>query len=228
MNQTNDALRTLVDLRTTIQRDRIAFNNRLRAIERGVDVAGERELGVYQRYHNRFSDLEAEITDDLRDLAGDSQIIQRMCAVKGVSFTLAAKVVSLIDISRADHVSNLWRYAGYAVVDGKRERMHKGEKSHYNRRLKTACFQVAESFLKSRSPYSNVYYEAKKYYLANRPDWTKNHCHLAAMGKMIKVWLSHVFLIWRQLEGLPVNEPYVISHMGHVDYITPQEMGWEE
>ena len=228
MNQTNDALRTLVDLRTTIQRDRIAFNNRLRAIERGVDVAGERELGVYQRYHNRFSDLEAEITDDLRDLAGDSQIIQRMCAVKGVSFTLAAKVVSLIDISRADHVSNLWRYAGYAVVDGKRERMHKGEKSHYNRRLKTACFQVAESFLKSRSPYSNVYYEAKKYYLANRPDWTKNHCHLAAMGKMIKVWLSHVFLIWRQLEGLPVNEPYVISHMGHVDYITPQEMGWME
>jgi len=228
VNQTNDALRTLVDLRTTIQRDRIAFNNRLRAIERGVDVAGERELGVYQRYHNRFSDLEAEITDDLRDLAGDSQIIQRMCAVKGVSFTLAAKVVSLIDISRADHVSNLWRYAGYAVVDGKRERMHKGEKSHYNRRLKTACFQVAESFLKSRSPYSNVYYEAKKYYLANRPDWTKNHCHLAAMGKMIKVWLSHVFLIWRQLEGLPVNEPYVISHMGHVDYITPQEMGWME
>ena len=228
MNQTNDALRTLVDLRTTIQRDRIAFNNRLRAIERGVDVAGERELGVYQRYHNRFSDLEAEITDDLRDLAGDSQIIQRMCAVKGVSFTLAAKVVSLIDIQRASNVSSLWRYAGYAVVDGKRERMHKGEKSHYNRRLKTACFQVAESFLKSRSPYSNVYYEAKKYYLANRPDWTKNHCHLAAMGKMIKVWLSHVFLIWRQLEGLPVNEPYVISHMGHVDYITPQEMGWME
>ena len=228
MNQTNDALRTLVDLRTTIQRDRIAFNNRLRAIERGVDVAGERELGVYQRYHDRFSDLEAEITKDLRDLAGDSQIIQRMCAVKGVSFTLAAKVVSLIDIQRASNVSSLWRYAGYAVVDGKRERMHKGEKSHYNRRLKTACFQVAESFLKSRSPYSNFYYEAKEYYLANRPDWTKNHCHLAAMGKCIKIWLEHVWLVWRQLEGLPVNEPYVIAHMGHVDYITPQEMGWEE
>ena len=151
-----------------------------------------------------------------------------MCAVKGVSFTLAAKVVSLIDIQRASNVSSLWRYAGYAVVDGKRERMHKGEKSHYNRRLKTACFQVAESFLKSRSPYSNVYYEAKEYYLANRPDWTKNHCHLAAMGKCIKIWLEHVWLVWRQLEGLPVNEPYVIAHMGHVDYITPQEMGWEE
>ena len=229
MNQNHsDALRTMVDLRTAIQRDRIAFGNRLKAIERGADLAGERETDIYQRYHERFADLEADVTADLRDLAGDSQIIQRMCEVKGISFTLAAKVVSLIDIQRASTVSALWRYAGYAVMDGKREKMHKGEKSHYNRRLKTACFQVAESFLKTRSPYSSVYYEAKEYYVANRPDWTKNHCHLAAMGKMVKVFLQNLWYEWRKMEGLPVNQPYVIDQLKHADYITPQQMGWSE
>ncbi len=224
----SDALRTLVDLRTAIQRDRIAFGNRLKAIERGADQAGEREIDIYHRYHERFTDLEADVTADLRDLAGDSQIIQRMCEVKGISFTLAAKVVSLIDIERANNVSSLWRYAGYSVVDGKRERMHKGEKSHYNRRLKTACFQVAQSFIISGSPYRRIYDEAKEYYVNNRPDWTKTHRHLAAMGKCVKIFLSHLWIEWRKLEGLPTNQPYVFDQLKHVDYITPQEMGWPE
>ena len=139
----------------------------------------------------------------------------------------AAKIISMIDIERAPHVSSLWRYAGYAVFDGEREKPTKGEKLHYNKRLKTACYLLGGSFLKSNSPYRKEYDSAREYYDANRPEWTKAHCHQAAMRKMIKLFLQHYWVVARTLEGLPVTMPYVHDKLGHAHYYPPQDYGWE-
>jgi hypothetical protein len=138
---------------------------------------------------------------------------------------LAAKVISMIDIQRADTVSALWRYAGYGVVNGEREKPTKGEALHYNKRLKTTCYLIGSSFLRSNSPYRQIYDSSKEYYETNR-DWTKLHRHHAAMRKMIKVWLSHLWEVWRTLEGLPVRNIYAEDKLGHNHYISPQDYGW--
>jgi hypothetical protein len=109
-----------------------------------------------------------------------------------------------------------------------RSRPIEGWALDYNKRLKTTCYLVGSSFLKSRSPYRAVYDQAKEYYELNRPDWTKAHRHNAAMRKMIKMWLSHLWEVWRKLEGLPTREPYIIGREGHEHYHTPQEFGWPE
>jgi len=224
---TDTLLRTLVDLRDRqIQKARIQFGNRLGAIERGDDESDDRQRNVLERYLKRFQDIEDELDADIKEQVAEYPIYEQMAAVKGIGPGLAAKLIAMIDIERADTISSLWRFAGYAVINGERERPTKGEKLHYNSRLKTTCYLVATSFLKANSSYRRIYDEAKAYYEANRPDWTKGHWHNAANRKMIKVFLSHLWLRWRQLEGLPVSNPYAHDIMKHGSLYTPEEFGW--
>jgi len=223
----DDLLRSLVDLRDkTIQKSRIAFSNRTSAIERGSDEADENVARVVSDWQNRFEVLETDLDEDIRTLAASYPIIKDMACVKGIGLMLAAKMVALIDIEKADTVSALWRYCGYATMEGKAERRVKGEKLHYNSRLKVTCYVVATSMLRANSPYRAIYDSSRIYYEANRPDWTKSHQHLASMRRMVKVFLAHLWEHWRLLEGLPVREPYVISRLGHTGVMSRFDFGW--
>ncbi len=223
----DNTLRSLVDLReTVIQRTRIAFGNRLSAIERGADQAADSERQRIEHWAETFDELNKALDAEIAEEVKDIQIVQHMRNVKGIGPMLAAKIIAMIDISRSDTVSALWRYAGYAVVEGKREYPTKGQRLHYNTRLKSTLYLLAGSFLKSNSPYRRVYDDARVYYEANRPDWTKSHQHLASMRKMIKVFLSHLWERWRMLEGLPVRPLYVQERLGHEHYMDATEFGW--
>ncbi len=221
--------RALVDLRDrTIQKTRIQFSNRVSAAQRGDDNGTYSY--IFQRWLEKFKELEKDLDESISDMADDIPIIERMVKVKGVGKTLAMKVAVMIDIERADTVSALWKYAGYGVTNGERDRPKVGEKLCYNKRLKSTCYLVASSFLKSNSPYRTIYDAAREQY-EDKVDkdgkpWTKLHKYNAARRKMIKIWLSHLWVVWREMEGLPTNKPWVFDDNQHHRYITPEEMGW--
>lgn len=247
-----DILRPLIDLRDqVIQKTRIAFQQRLLAIDQDRDTADPYTYDMLTRYKERFEALEKEVEQDIISIASDIPIIQEASKVKGVGLILAAKVVAMVDIERAQHVSSLWRFAGLAVtpvcsecgeiqpngaqfcsscggkIIHKADRPRKGQKLPYNARLKVYCFQQATSFLRSNSPYRAIYDQSREYYDANRPDWPKARKHYAALRKMLKVYLQHLWVIWRDMEGLPVTKPYSHEKQDHHSYLKPTEFGWE-
>jgi hypothetical protein len=224
-----ELLRALVDQRTTFQKSRVAFGNRISAVERGDDVVSPRVLEVLERWHETLEEMEGEITGDITSMAAEVPVIVEMANVKGVGFMTAAKVVALVggDISTFTTVSKLWRFAGYAVIDGEAERLRRGEKAHFNRRLKTACWLLASGLMKVKGDYYNKsYLPAREYYDNNRPDWSDGRRHAAALRKMTKLFLSHLWETWRTMEGHPIRAPYAISALGH-SYSSPQDFGWE-
>jgi hypothetical protein len=236
-NPNQVALRQLVDLRNrTLQKGRIAFTLRGYAVEEGQDSMTDQQKKMISNWEERFQGMEDMADDEIKELVKDMPIVQEMVKVKGVGLLLAAQVVSMIDIERANSVSALWRYAGYGLIEkfddsgaslGKsREAPTKGEKLHYNKRLKVTCYLVATSFLRCNSPYRLIYDQAKEYYDQARPEWSKAHKHLAAMRKMTKIWLAAVWLYWRTLEGLPVREPYVQEKLAHEHIFKPEDFGW--
>ena len=226
-NGTDNDLRALVDFRAQIQKQRIAISNRLDALAREADEAQPTTSALWERWFDELKDMESGIDDDIKANTDDYPIIALMTEVKGVGKVLAAQAVAHIDITRASHVSSLWRYAGFGVnADGERDRLQKGVKAPYNKGLKTICWKIATSFMRSNSPYREIYDKAKERYERERPDWTKGHIHNAAVRKMIKIWLQHLWIVWRQLEGLPVTLPYVFDDARHTHYITPEQMGW--
>lgn len=223
----NENLRVLVDLRTVMQKNRIAFGLRIDAIKREADNADDRVLQNFGQWHERFLELEKHADGQIRDMAQDYPIVQQMVEVKGISFILAAKAVSLIDISRAPTISALWRYAGYGLNrNGERDKPTKGEKLKYNNRLKSTIYNISSSFLKANSPYREIYDIAKEKYELEKTDWTKLHRHLASMRKMSKMFLSHLWLRWRQIEGFPISEPYIMADLKHSRLRIPEEFGW--
>jgi hypothetical protein len=151
--------------------------------------------------------------------------------------SLAAQLLAQIDdISKFDTVSKLWRFAGKAVIDGKAERNKPGEKSHFNRRLKSICYLISDQFIKQQTPvYVDLYYSEKERIRREYPEKIKNpdkssrwpyaytdsHVHRMARRKTEKIFLSHLWLVWREAEGLPVSKPYAEQILGHSNIIEP-------
>lgn len=209
------------------------MGNRLFALEQGLDVdvdGQQREL--VERYFNDFQRIEDNLNRDIAAMVAEEPFYPIVTSIKGIGPGLAAKLVAAIDIERAPTVSSLWRYAGYGVRvsdDGspdKADRKVKGEKLRYNQRLRRDCFLVGASFLKCQSPYSPLYYKYKELYERDRPDWTRMHRHLAALRRMIKIFLQHYWITCRAFHGLSLSQPYVHAVLGHTHYYAPEDFGW--
>ncbi len=155
--------------------------------------------------------------------------------VKGVGYLMAGVIISEFNITKAKYVSNLWAYAGLDVaLDGRgrgkysehlieveykaKDGTVKKKKSiTFNPFLKAKLLGVlAGSFLKSKSPYAQIYYDYK-HRLENHPkhkDDTLGHRNNMAKRYMIKMFLKDLYPVWRGLEGLDVYPPYEEAKLG--------------
>jgi len=90
----------------------------------------------------------------------------------------------------------------------------------FNTNLKTTAWKICSQFIKQGDEtYKNIYYKEKEKYLnAGVP---LGHSHNRAMRKMVKIFLSHLWVRWREIEGLPVKLPYVIDVLKHDSYVRP-------
>lgn len=215
-------LSELYNQRQSTQRQRIRLSNQLSAIERG-DSPANPELPTL--FMARFEAIEKEVDGFIAQAIAEHPAWPWLKGVKGIGPALAGRLLAPIDIQRATSVSALWKYAGQGVTaEGERDKPTKGEKLPYNADLKATCYLIGTSFLRSASPYRRFYDSKKAYYQANRPDWTKGRIDMAAKRFMVKMFLSHLWTEWRTVEGLPVTLPYAQAHLGHTDYVAPEDM----
>ena len=108
----------------------------------------------------------------------------------------------------------------------------------YNPKLKSLCWRYGEQFVKQGDFYRKIYddcragYESREDLVAEmngktgkktKHGTTKGTGHIFNMAKRktVKIFLSHLWLVWRELEGLPVSKPWIIDIGKHSDYIAP-------
>jgi len=163
---------------------------------------------------------------------------QYLSKINGIGPILAAGLIGYIeDIERFETVSKLWAYAGLHVVGGKAPRRRRGQKINWNPKLRVLCWKIGESFVKMRGGggYRDLYEKHREQY-ETREDLKKEpkgRRYAMAKRKTVKLFLSHLWEVWRRLEGLPIRRTYVEEKLGHKDIIEPfidSEMGprpWE-
>lgn len=144
---------------------------------------------------------------------------------------------------------------GVAVFRAAKRR--KGVKANWNSELKTTCYKISDSFIKSGSPYADLYrtYKARiierevckgtiiwgmvnnKYVPIHSPapsenhtttakpdgvpEWTMKRIDNMARRYMVKIFLSHLWEVWRELEGLEARAPYSHEYLNHSHKIEP-------
>jgi len=202
MENHKDLLRKAVKTFYTYQKLRIALGNRL--LSNGLE-----EDTVFGEHEKRFKRLEQEMLEYIEKLCEKYLITKKLLEIKGIGITMAAVIISEIDIYKADTVSKIWRYCGLGVVNGKAERPVKGEKLHYNKFLKSKLLGVlAKSFLINNNHYRKFYDDYKHRLESKNWGASKLHRHRAALRYMMKMFLIDLYKMWREIEELPVREPY--------------------
>jgi hypothetical protein len=150
--------------------------------------------------------------------------------VKGIGPVLASGIIAWLSepILKADYCSDIWAYCGLAPGQERKE----GKPCEYNPRLKSFCWKIGESFIKFKCFGRKLYEDFKKQTKEKHPQpievdgkkkWTKGHIHNWAKRKVVKLFIASVWEVWREMNGLPVTEPYPIEYMGHKHKILPED-----
>lgn len=229
-DEIRNSIKTLTRTFYDYQRERMALDGRLGMkkngeVKKGVPERDPSMLIILQERRDFVFTMEENLRKELaKEVHKHPLWKQYLSEVCGVGETIAAVIISEIDIHVAKYPSSLWCFAGMAP--GK-DRKKKGEKCPYNQFLKKVLLGVlGPSFLKANSPYRE-YYDNMRTRLESE-DWgmeaktpsdkkkpKKFHQHNAANRYMVKMFLKDLYVAWRTLESLEVSEPYQEKYLGH-------------
>lgn len=243
LEKLSNSMPALVDAALAIEKLRVASEVRQSHLARqGKSDTETNEL------HRRLVDLENYVDDRVAALLKTHPAYPWFSRVKGVGEENISKVIGLLDIEKADTISSLWKFAGFAPVDGKAEKRQKGVKLHYNSPLRSMCWRLANSLLRTRGKFYEYYLKEKDKYQQRfqnegrhivpvtqlpKKDGkryepadmiAKGHLHNMALRKMIKLFLSLLWVVWREAEGLSTRAPYPVEYLGHDHMIEPEEL----
>lgn len=181
---------------------------------------------------------EAKIQKQMENILNSFPVYTNfLCKIKGVGTIISAKLLSYIDIRKANKPSAMIKYCGLGVTDGEADHKAAGKLLTYNPELKTICLgHLGETLIKlNHEKYRQIYDNAKERYIGKYGDeattsaksgdrkngkWNKMRVHLTARRIMVKQFLSDFWSQWRKSEGLSFSYPYAIDVLGHRTYIT--------
>ncbi len=148
-NLTPEEARYLVDYYYQIQNDRIRAKNRLRAFSEGKEP---HETITWLSDNTAY--LEKQIAAALLAYAKADFVGKWALSVIGIGGVLSAGLLAHIDINKANTVGHIYSFAGIAP-NGKEWK--KGEQRPFNADLKTLCWKIGESFVKTSNNKNDFY-----------------------------------------------------------------------
>lgn len=89
-------------------------------------------------------------------------------------------------------------------------------------RLRALLWLIGQSFVMRGGYYRQVYERAKAQIAekhAGDKDWPPARVDKTARIKAVKLFLSHLWEVWCELEGIPPRVPYCIEYLGHSNII---------
>jgi len=240
-------LKCLIDERVKLMQARVKINNQIKAYERETDTPSAEIMGILKNLLLGLNDPEKEreksITKWIKSHVKSFRILEIMNGVKAVGPITMAYCLIYLEPAKARHASSFWKYAGLHAPSDKR--YVKTKAGGGNQRLRTCLYAMADSQIKNRGPYRQVY-DNTKIRLENSDKITRTmvrrgdgrvekawkdtmpcHRHGAAMRQVMKHFLADLWYVWRTIEGLPVGPLYPEAILGgNHRTIMPEERGW--
>jgi len=239
-----EALKSMVEQRGRYIKTQVGLQNKLVAFKRHMDDMPEDEMDSYLETISYYSDkvdgMDKRIKDYIKDL--EMPIITRLRKIKGIGDLYIAVLITFLNPYEAPHISSFWAFVGYH--GDSTQRYVKGQKGGGHKGLRTELFKIASNFLRNKNEhYTRIFYEERERLencdnpckdrmkggaikMTTWKETSPNHRRFAATRKMMKIFLAHLWLVWREIEGLPISEPYAQAKLGHNHIMKPEDFGW--
>lgn len=230
--------RFLVDAYYQMQEDRIRDDAQIRSMDKEPHAV----IGYLADQH---ATLEVQIRGALDRYSAAKPIGVWLRSHKGIGPVIAAGLMAHIDINKAETVSHIWRYAGldptskwekgekrpwnaslktlcwkigesFVKVSGMEDAYYghlyaEAKEREVKRNDAGLNAEAAAKILESKKWRGDTVAKAA-YEQGKLPP---AHVHARAKRWAVKQFLSDMHKAWREMEGLPVREPYPVAHMGH-------------
>lgn len=239
-----EEIKVVMDGREQVRKLANSCNNRILAMERGTDRLDETTKQFLEDQvdvtKKRLSKIDRKVNKLIKNC--DIPVAKSALGVKGIGAVTVAYMLIYIDIEKAPYCSSMWSYTG--LHKASHERYTKGEAGGGNKTLRTVLYTMADSMIKSRGAYRDVY-DRRKERLSVSEKMTKSrntqgkmiecmwkdtkpsHRHGAAIREIMKHFLADWWYVHRKTEGLDTPQAYAIEKLGHNSWIFPEERGWE-
>jgi len=212
-------LRVYLDTREYLKRAR----QRMKAMDKNTVIGNwprEQEWNFIQVYEQHKNELKKKLLKECSKRPDHSW----MKNFPGIGIVTEAALLCKVDIQKADTVSSLWCFCGLGVEpDGTRQRPMKRRKRTYCAFLKTILIHNLGklALISTRRPrgqksphfvypqYRALYDKFRSDYAQSRPAWSKTHVHNAAVRRVVKEYVKHLWLRWRQEHKLPTAKRIV-------------------
>lgn len=244
-----EELKSLFDGYKQQQKLRQKIGNQLLALTRGTDRLSDEDRDHLRNSLKAEFDYEKEIAKRIKKWIkknSEIPIVSAMLSVKGVGEIAVAACLTYLEIKKADHPSSFWAYAGYHKASHDRKIKNSTDKPG-NQTLRNALFVLAGCFIKNPDCAYRKVYDLRKAQTQQSlkitntrvagktglhekmwKDVSDGHRHGDAIRVMMKNFLADLWFVWRDLEGLPTDDLYVVEHLGHENgRIKPEERGWK-
>ena len=118
-------------------------------------------------------------------------------------------------------------------TENARQQNSAGFQSNWNPKIKVLFWKAATSFMKqqsAKSGYRKLYEQYKRDLRSKFPSKIKDkngktkyndgHINNMALRKVSKIFMQHVWIVWRQIDGHPISKPYGAIGANHT-YLEP-------
>lgn len=252
-NEVQDAMLRQARQFGAYQRLRISVSNQMAAMVRQGLISEDELTGMFGEHLREYKRAEDAAADAAAEyLPGLPVWEQWLKHVRGIAAKLAGPLVAMVQpIYDFETVSKLWAYACDVPGEDGRVRVRKGEQPHHCADLKRQCYLIVKQFIKDGKqaiekgkPTYRVFYDRYKARDAEKHaadmakhlrdvkagkakaggQWSKAHMEARVIRYTYKLFLSHLWQVMRELEGLPIRMPYVVEKLGHTGYVSPWTM----
>ncbi len=137
--------------------------------------------------------------------------------VKGKKLGYSVRLKTALYLAGDSFVKS--RYPYRDLYDTRKERYIRDKQIVVARRLVPEADAPDEELLVSKAM------RARLVKLCNEREenaaWTDGHVEAAARRYMVKVFVSHLWEVWREAEGFPTRPPYALEYLNHSTYLDP-------
>ncbi len=240
-----DEVKLLVRGLYDVQKLRIQLQLRIERLVRDEIATKEQAEAFFKVPFEHFTTAEKHMEKQVWQLVKDMPIVKDwLHYVKGIGPRLSGLLVANIyPIERFETPSRLWAYAGMHVIDGRAVKRKLGEKANWNAELRETVWKIGCSFVKTDGAYRKIYdrYKARiterelqrgtlrwedteegpQLVGVNPKEMCPGRINNMAIRYVGKLLLSHLWQVWREMEGLPCRPIYCTAYLNHMTHLNP-------
>lgn len=205
INNISSRLREIVDLDEYLWRVQISMTVR-RTMYRKRGWSSDEY--IIDTYRSRIMETRRAIKSECEKMIDDIPILYSAMGVSDMPLMYVLSVITRVDIVKADSPAQVWRYFGYGITDGRSDtfRARMGSDVHFSSAARRWAGRLALFVSRKHGPYRDVW-EKQIVYLRGR-GIPEGALKLRARRYVFKLWLKHLWLVWRRQEKLPVGAPH--------------------